>query len=81
MTTGLTAACGTVVVEDVNVAGMLANRKLARQIAGAGWGELRRQLDYKTTWRGSTLVVADRWYPSSNKCSNKSCGVVKPNCA
>jgi putative transposase len=63
------------VVEDLNVAGMLRNRRLARRIAGAGWGELRRQLDYKTGWRGGDLVIAGRFYASSKTCSN--CGVVK----
>jgi putative transposase len=75
LTTGLAAQVATVVVEDLNVAGMLANRKLARSIADAGFAEIRRQLDYKTTWNGGALVVADRWYPSSKTCSD--CGAVK----
>src|ERR1700704_3048029 len=54
---------------------MLRNRRLARHVAGVGWGELRRQIEYKTGWAGSTVVVADRWYPSSKTCS--ACGVVK----
>ncbi|HEY5854662.1 MAG TPA: transposase, partial [Aldersonia sp.] len=64
LTTALTRNCGVIVVEDLNVAGMLANPRLARRIADAGWGVLRRQLDYKTRWCGGELVVADRWYPS-----------------
>lgn len=75
LTTRLVREHGTVVVEDLNVAGMLANRRLARSIADAGFGELRRQLGYKTEWAAGTLHVADRWYPSSKRCS--SCGVVK----
>lgn len=75
LTTGLAYHAGTVVVEDLNVTGMLAYRKLARAIADAGFAEIRRQLDYKTTWCGGTLVVADRWLPSSKTCSD--CGVVK----
>ena len=61
-----TAGCeyGTVVVEDLNVAGMLTNRRLARHVADAGFAEIRRQLAYKTTWNGGRLLVADRWYPS-----------------
>jgi putative transposase len=66
---------GTIVVEDLNVAGMLRNRRLARHIAGVGMGELRRQIEYKTTWAGSTVHLANRWYPSSKTCSG--CGVVK----
>jgi putative transposase len=76
LTTALATSYDTVVIEDLNVAGMVKNRRLARSIADAGWGEIRRQLDYKTRWHGGTLVVADRWYPSSKTCS--SCGVVKP---
>ena len=66
-------------VEDLNVTGMLANRKLARHIADAGFAELRRQLTYKTTWTGGRLLVADRWYPSSKTCSG--CGAVKAKLA
>jgi putative transposase len=56
-------------------AGMVSNRHLARVIADTGLAELRRQLSYKTTWYGSRLVVADRFYPSSKTCS--ACGWVK----
>jgi putative transposase len=66
---------GTVVVEQLNVAGMLRNRRLARAIADSGFGETRRLLGYKTVWYGSRLVVADRFYPSSKTCS--ACGWVK----
>ncbi|WP_088962708.1 RNA-guided endonuclease TnpB family protein [Micromonospora purpureochromogenes] len=69
----------TVVVEDLNVAGMLRNRRLARHIADAGFAELRRQLGYKTQWSGGRLLVADRWYPSSKTCSD--CGAVKAKLA
>jgi putative transposase len=76
LTTGLATTYGTVVVEDLNVAGMVKNRKLARHLADASFGEIRRQLDYKTRWYGGALAVADRWFPSSKTCS--ACGVVKP---
>jgi putative transposase len=76
LTRSVTAEYGTVVVEDLNVAGMLRNRRLARRIADARFAEIRRQLDYKTRRRHATrLVVADRWYPSSKTCSG--CGAVK----
>ncbi|WP_217165017.1 IS607 family element RNA-guided endonuclease TnpB [Streptomyces sp. AC512_CC834] len=76
LTTTVAAEYGTVVVEDLNVAGMLRNRRLARHIADAGFREIRRQLEYKTRQRHATrLVVADRWYPSSKTCSG--CGAVK----
>ncbi|HEX9338666.1 MAG TPA: IS607 family element RNA-guided endonuclease TnpB [Pseudonocardiaceae bacterium] len=76
LTTGLAATIGIVVVEDLNVAGMLRNKRLARSIADAGFAEIRRQLTYKTGWGGGRLVVVGRWFPSSKTCS--TCGVVKP---
>jgi putative transposase len=75
LTTRLSRQYATIVVEDLNVAGMLANRRLARHIADAGLGEIRRQLRYKTTWNGAKLVIADRWYPSTKTCSG--CGAAK----
>ncbi|MFF3440651.1 IS607 family element RNA-guided endonuclease TnpB [Streptosporangium sp. NPDC002721] len=79
LTTRLAATYGTVVIEDLNVSGMLANRTLARAVADAGMAEVRRQLSYKTEWGGGRLVVADRWYPSSKTCSG--CGAVKAKLA
>ncbi|SFH05571.1 transposase, IS605 OrfB family, central region [Streptomyces mirabilis] len=75
LTTAVTAEFGTVVVEDLNVAGMLRNRCLARRIADAGFGEIRRQLTYKTRRNGCRVVAAGRWFPSSKTCSG--CGAVK----
>jgi putative transposase len=75
LTSRLGTTHGTIVVEDLHVSGMLRNRCLARHIAGVGWGELRRLLDYKTRRAGGCLVVADRWFASSKTCSG--CGVVK----
>lgn len=75
LTTRLAAEYGTVVVEDLNVAGMGRNRRLSRRVADAAFGEIRRQLTYKTSRRGSRLITADRWYPSSKTCSG--CGVAK----
>jgi putative transposase len=79
LTTRLVREYGTVVVEDLNVAGMLRNRRLARHIADAGFAEMRRQLAYKTDWNGGRLLVADRWFPSSKTCSG--CGAVKAKLA
>jgi putative transposase len=76
LTTTLAREYGTVVVEDLNVAGMIRNPRLARRISDAGFGEIRRQLAYKTQWNGGRLVVADRWFPSSKTCSG--CKTVKP---
>jgi putative transposase len=62
------------VIEDLNVTGMLANHHLARSISDAGWAEFARQLGYKQAWRDGELVVADRWYPSSKLCP--ACGAI-----
>ncbi|NGY62709.1 IS200/IS605 family element transposase accessory protein TnpB [Lentzea sp. NEAU-D13] len=75
LSTRLVRTHGTIVVEDLNVAGMMRNRRLARHIAGVGMAELRRQIEYKAQWAGVHVHVADRWYPSSKTCSG--CGVVK----
>jgi putative transposase len=75
LTSSLATEYGTVVVERLNVGGMIRNRRLARAITDTGLAEIRRQLTYKTTWYGSRLVVADRFYPSSRTCS--ACGWVK----
>jgi IS605 OrfB family transposase len=79
LTTGLAREHGTIVVEGLNVTGMLRNQRLARHIADAGFAEIRRQLAYKTVWNGGRLLVADRWYPSSKTCSG--CGAAKAKLA
>jgi putative transposase len=75
LTSRLAREHGSVVVEQLNVQGMLRNRRLARALADAGFGQLRRMLDYKCRWRGVRLVVADPFYPSSKTCS--TCGAVR----
>jgi putative transposase len=74
-TTGLVRDHDVIVVEDLAVANMTRNRRLARRVADAGWGEIRRQLTYKTGQAGVELIVADRWFASSKTCSG--CGTVK----
>lgn len=64
----------TIVVEDLNVRGMVKNRCLSRAIADAGWSEFVRQLAYKSEWYGRTFKKIDRFYPSSKTCS--ACGSV-----
>ena len=61
-----------IVIEDLNVKGMIRNRSLAKAISDCGWGEFRRQLEYKTARAGRHLIMIDRWYPSGKTCS--SCG-------
>lgn len=75
LTTLLAKNHGTIVIEDLNVSGMLANHKLAASIADMSFFEFRRQLTYKCELYGSKLVVVDRWFPSSKTCSN--CGTKK----
>ncbi|MCO6009438.1 transposase [Actinoallomurus purpureus] len=70
--TDLVRRADTIVIEDLAVTNMVKNRRLARVISDAGWGEFRRQLEYKAERAGRTLVVIDRWYPSSKTCS--ACG-------
>ncbi|MEB3180656.1 MAG: RNA-guided endonuclease TnpB family protein [Nostocaceae cyanobacterium] len=62
-----------IVVEDLNVSGLMQNHKLAQSIADCGFYEFKRQLEYKCKKYGSKLVLADRWYPSSKTCSNCGC--------
>ena len=75
LTTRLAAEFGTVVIEDLHVAGMVRNRRLARHVADASFGEFRRQVEYKAAWHGGRVIVADRWFASSKTCSG--CGAVK----
>ena len=75
VTTMIARSYNTVCIEDLNVAGMVKNRHLARSVSDAALGEFRRQLEYKTARSGAVLRVVDRWYPSSKTCSN--CGTVK----
>ncbi|TDC57162.1 transposase [Actinomadura sp. KC345] len=64
-----------VVIEDLNIAGMVRNHRLARAISDAAWHQLRTMLEYKTDWYGRELVVVDRWYPSTKTCSR--CGATR----
>lgn len=68
----LTRTYQVITLEDLNVKGMVRNRRLARAIADAGFGELRRQIEYKAAFRGVTVVFADRFFPSSKMCH--ACG-------
>jgi putative transposase len=56
---------------------MVKNRKLAKAISDAGWGEFKRQLAYKATWNGGFVVEVDRFFPSSKRCS--ACHYINPD--
>lgn len=75
ITTYLTKTKSKVVIEDLNISGMLKNRRLSRAISDLGLYELRRQLEYKGKWYDCEIATSDRFYPSSKRCSN--CGNIK----
>ena len=75
LTTLLAETFSDISIEDLHVAGMVKNRRLAKSIADAAFGEFRRQLEYKTARTGARLHVVNRWYRSSKTCSG--CGRVK----
>ncbi len=72
-TTDLVNRFDVVVLEDLHIAGMKRNPRLAKSISDSGWGEFRTQIEYKTQWYGKRLIVIDRWHPSSKLCSTLGC--------
>ena len=78
LTTRLVREFTLIGIEDLNVAGMSKNHALARSILDQGFGEFRRQLEYKAARVGTTVVVADRFFPSTKRCSNEKCHFVLP---
>jgi putative transposase len=75
LTTHLTKSYALVAIEDLYVSGMLKNHKLAQAVSDSNFGEIRRQLTYKSEVYGTHLVVIDRFYPSSKTCS--ACSYIK----
>jgi putative transposase len=73
VTTRLVRENQTIVIEDLNVRGMLRNGSLARAISDASWSEFRSMLEYKAAWYGRKVIAIDRWFPSSKTCS--VCGI------
>ena len=72
LTTRLVENFDVIVVEDLSVKNMQQNSSLARHIGQAGWNQIVRRLKDKCEWYGRTLVIADKWFPSSQRCSE--CG-------
>jgi putative transposase len=72
LTTRLVRENQTIVIEDLAVRNMVRNHSLARAINDASWSEFRNMLVYKAGWLGRTVIVVDRWFPSSKTCSR--CG-------
>lgn len=69
LTTRVTENFQTIGIENLNVKGMMKNRRLSRSIADMGFFEFRRQLEYKAAMRGKTIFIADQWFASSKTCS------------
>jgi putative transposase len=76
VSTGLVKTHDRLCIEDLATANLTRNRRRARSIADAAWGQLGRQLAYKAGWYGTTLAVAPRFFASSKTCSG--CGRVNP---
>ena len=66
-----------IVMEDLNIKGMMKNHKLAESICEMNFGEFRRMLEYKASWYGRKLVFINRFYPSSKRCNH--CGYINKN--
>lgn len=73
----LTKTFDIITIEDLNVKGMVKNRKLSRAIHDAGFGYLRQMIEYKAKLRNNIIVIANRFFPSSKTCSH--CGKIKEN--
>jgi putative transposase len=69
LTTRLVRDTQTIVIEDLAVRNLVRNHRLARVISDATWRQFRELLEYKAAWYGRTVVVIDRWFPSSRLCS------------
>ena len=64
-----------IVLEDLNVKGMMKNRHLSKSVQQQRFGEFRRQIEYKSAWNNIQVIIADRFFPSSKLCS--CCGNIK----
>ena len=74
LTTRLVRENQTIVIEDLAVRCLVKHHSLARAISDAAWRQFRTMLEYKADWRGRNLIVVDRWFPSSKRCS--ACGAL-----
>jgi len=77
LTTKLVRENNIICIETLAVKNMVKNRCLAKSISDSGWGELTRQLEYKSDWYGRKLIAIDRWFPSSKRCFD--CGHINDN--
>jgi putative transposase len=75
ITTKIVSENQIIILEDLNVSGMMKNHKLAKAVQELGLYEMRRQIEYKAQWYGREVIFVSRWFPSSKKCS--CCGNIK----
>lgn len=75
LTTKLCKAFKTITIEDLNVKGMLKNKHLSEKISKSLFYTFRCMLEYKSKLYGNTIIIADRWFPSTQKCSH--CGYIR----
>ena len=68
-----------IAIEDLNVSGMVKNRRLSKSISDASWAEFRKQLEYKSNWYGKEIRVVGRFVATSKVCH--VCGYKHPNMA
>ena len=68
LSTRLAKTKAAIVIEDLDIKGMLSNFRFNRSIHDVSWGAFRRMLEYKTKWYGSNLIIAPRYFPSSKIC-------------
>ena len=64
-----------IVLEDLNVSGMMKNKHLSKAVQQQGFYEFKRQIEYKAKWHNIPAVIADRFFPSSKLC--RCCGAIK----
>ena len=55
-------------MEDLDIRGILSEKKMAKEIADVSWSEFIRMLEYKAEWHGRKIIKTDRYFPSSQKC-------------
>ena len=74
VSTDLISKYDTIILEDLNIKGMIKNHKLAKHISDAAWGNFIQMLIYKAEWNDKQIVKINRFYPSSKACNN--CGYI-----
>ena len=60
-------------LESLNIKGMVKNKRLSKSISDVAWSEFMRQLEYKASWKGKTIIKIDKWFPSSKLCNECGC--------